>query len=100
VKNKFTKQREVIYSHFKAIVLKRMRNLKRDYKGMLCEIFIPVVVVLIGCIISTINFWALQPTLILSPSFYSPQTLIYASNSSNVNSTKMSQVINNLQISN
>ena len=39
----------IFKSHFISLFLKRLRYLKKDLKGMFCEIFFPIVLVIIGC---------------------------------------------------
>lgn len=69
-KNKFKLYKDIFLSHFKSLFLKRVRYLIKDIKGMFCEIFLPIVVVIIGCFLSTVTFYALQPTLLLSTKYY------------------------------
>jgi hypothetical protein len=43
----------VFFSHFTALLRKRFIYSKRDYKGICCEIFLPIILVLLGLVLLT-----------------------------------------------
>lgn len=57
----------------KALLVKRFHLYKRDKVGIACEVVVPFVLVLIGCLLNGINFSqksytiAIEPTLFPSP---------------------------------
>ena len=57
--------------HFKAIIVKRYHYFKRDVKSLICEIFLPIVVVIVGLLLMTIKFAVDSPPLLLNSSIYS-----------------------------
>lgn len=52
--------------HFWAIIMKRVRYFKRDIKGLMCEIFLPILIVVVGLLLMTIKFNVESPPLTLS----------------------------------
>ncbi|MEE4248908.1 MAG: hypothetical protein V2I33_26350 [Kangiellaceae bacterium] len=43
----------VFFPHFAALLRKRLIYSKRDYKGICCEIFLPIILVLLGLVLLT-----------------------------------------------
>jgi hypothetical protein len=60
----------VYLTHFWALVMKRINYFKRDIQGLICEVFLPCAVVLIGFAILTISFVIDSPAAPLSLSEY------------------------------
>lgn len=56
--------------HFAALFKKRMDIYKRNVKGLVTEIIIPVILVLIGFGLSKISFFNNSPTRLLEPSTF------------------------------
>ena len=44
-------------SHFKSLILKRYQYSIKDKKGLICEIFLPIIIVIIGCLLAQITFY-------------------------------------------
>jgi ATP-binding cassette, subfamily A (ABC1), member 3 len=42
--------------HFWALLVKRFIYIKRDYKGLICEIFLPIAVLALGLLLTLIKF--------------------------------------------
>ena len=47
--------------HFWALLVKRFIYIKRDYKGLICEIFLPIAVLALGLLLTLITFVAEAP---------------------------------------
>lgn len=45
---------KIFWMHFRALTRKRFLYFKRDVRGLLCEVFIPIIVVWLGFFITTI----------------------------------------------
>ena len=55
---------------------------RRDLKGFLLEIVIPLVIIALGCSILGMSFVAIQPSLLLDMNLYNPQSIFYSGYSS------------------
>lgn len=60
----------------KILMWKKIMYSKRDIKGLLLEIFIPCMIILIGCSFLTIQFVKEMPPIDMSVSIY-PKTKLY-----------------------
>ena len=40
--------------HFAALIIKRYNHIKRDIKGLLCEIILPMIVIVFGLLLLTL----------------------------------------------
>jgi len=54
--NRMRNSLDVFKSHFKALLWKRINYLRKDKKGIVAEIFLPILIVIFGFGISTIQF--------------------------------------------
>lgn len=64
-------------SSVKALLIKRFHLYKRDKTAICCEVVVPFVCVLIGCIINNINFSQKSFTIQVDPDLYpSPQRIL------------------------
>lgn len=64
-------------SSIKALLIKRFHLYKRDKTAICCEVVVPFMCVLIGCILNNINFSQKSYTLLVEPSMYpSPQRIL------------------------
>jgi hypothetical protein len=54
----------------KVLIWKRILYFKRDIKGLFLEIIIPLVIIVIGCALLTVQFITLQKGILLDMSFY------------------------------
>ena len=62
------------WQHLGALLLKRFYMYRRNIKGLMTEVFVPVILVLIGFGMTQVQFFFSQPTRTLSASLYpSPQ---------------------------
>jgi len=57
-------------THFEALVKKRLHYLKRDKRGMMCELILPVLMVIGGILLANSKASKEIPTLILNDSMY------------------------------
>jgi ATP-binding cassette subfamily A (ABC1) protein 3 len=51
----------------KSLLEKRFRVTKRDFRGLLCEIFVPIFIVIAGLAIMTIKWMKDDDNVIISP---------------------------------
>ena len=58
------------YQHLKALFLKRFYIYRRNRRGLVIEVLIPVLLVLIGFAFSKVQFFNPQPDRLLVPSLY------------------------------
>ena len=61
-------KKDIFLTHFKGLFIKRYHYSKRDKKGILCEIIVPIIMVIIGLSIMTISFLKESGALIMEPS--------------------------------
>ena len=52
------------------MILKRLRYFRRDIRGLICEIFLPCAIVVVGLAILLINFVVDSPEILLKPDIY------------------------------
>lgn len=60
----------ILSTHFSALFKKRLDIYKRNVKGLVTEILIPLILVLIGLGLSKVSFFSSSPDRELSPSQY------------------------------
>ena len=53
-----------------ALILKRVRYFRRDIRGLICEIFLPCAIVVVGLAILLVNFVVDSPYILLKPDIY------------------------------
>lgn len=46
--------RFVFFLHYSALIVKRLIYMKRDIRGMLCEIFLPSIIIILGLALQTV----------------------------------------------
>ena len=63
--------------------MKRFNYLKRDKKGILAEIGLPILVILVGFGLASVSFIRDKPSLLYGLSFYPTQNLIYSGDTTN-----------------
>ena len=85
-------KKDIFLTHFKGLFIKRYHYSKRDKKGILCEIIVPIIMVIIGLSIMTISFLKESGALIMEPSMYdfSPLPVTYGGD---VNETMASNIM-------
>lgn len=59
--------KNIFWIHFFALVKKRVIYFKRDYKGLVCEILLPILVISLGLLITLINFIVDSPDMVFDP---------------------------------
>lgn len=57
----------IFFTHFWALIAKRLNYFKRDKKGLVCEIILPCIIVVVGLCLSFIKFLYPYPAMVLSP---------------------------------
>lgn len=68
----------LFFMHFKALMLKRLIYFSRDIKGLICEVFIPIIIVVIGLMLMLIQFVTEGPWISMEVSNYEePISVIY-----------------------
>ena len=60
----------IFLQHFAALFVKRYHYSKRDKKGILCEIIVPIFMVCIGLLLMTISFVTESPPLPIQTDMY------------------------------
>ena len=60
----------VFFDHLKALFLKRFYISRRNVRGLIIEVFIPVLLVLIGFAFSKVQYFFNQPNKTLTPTLY------------------------------
>ena len=58
----------IFWMHFFALVKKRFIYFKRDKRGLVCEIFLPIIIILFGMYLTTVQFIKESKPGVLSPS--------------------------------
>ena len=76
----------LFFRHFNALFLKRVRYFRRDIRGLMCEIFLPCIIIVLGLAILLITFINDSPSIVLTPDMY--DNPIKTSINSNVAFTK------------
>jgi len=59
---------ELFRMHFNALCKKRILYFKRDYKGLVCEIILPILVVIVGLLVTLVNFFKESPPMTFTTS--------------------------------
>lgn len=73
----------VFFIHFWALCKKRFIYFKRDKRGLICEIFLPIIIILLGMKMTTIQFIKESPAGELLPSIVSKTPVVtYSAGSS------------------
>ncbi|EAR99563.1 ABC transporter family protein (macronuclear) [Tetrahymena thermophila SB210] len=74
------KSRFLIFcAHFRALCVKRFLYFRRDIRGLLCEVLLPILIVIVGLAITLINNIQSSPSLLIEPSIYdTPLNIIYS----------------------
>lgn len=75
----------LFFRHFNALFLKRVRYFRRDIRGLICEIFLPCALIVVGLAILMITFIIDSPYIVLTPDMY--DNPIKTSINSNINFT-------------
>jgi ATP-binding cassette subfamily A (ABC1) protein 3 len=69
-KVRITNKVSLFFIHFYALTLKRVRYFRRDFRGLVCEVFLPCAIVVVGLAILMINFIFESPPMFITPSMY------------------------------
>ena len=72
-------------SHFKALMYKRFFYWIKDKVGIVCELFLPMIFILVGCLIINYQFVRTFDELELSTSFYGNPNKVFISSQAGVN---------------
>lgn len=67
---------KIFFIHFWALCKKRMIYFKRDKRGLICEIFLPILIILAGMYLTTIKFITESPSGVLQPSIITSNPVI------------------------
>lgn len=51
-KVRITSPSKLFFNHFKALSVKRLKYFKRDYKGFICEVILPSLIIIFGLAIA------------------------------------------------
>ena len=70
---------KIFFIHFWALCRKRFIYFRRDKRGFVCEIFLPIIIILAGMYLTTIQFIKASPSGELVPSIISSTPSIYYS---------------------
>jgi ATP-binding cassette subfamily A (ABC1) protein 3 len=94
-KVRITNKVSLFFIHFYALTLKRVRYFRRDLRGLVCEVFLPCSVVVVGLAILMINFVFEAPSLLITPSMYdNPIKSSISSNSGLSNQATTQNILN------
>ena len=72
---------DVFLSHFYALVLKRIHYFKRDRRGLICEIFLPIFIIILGLVLLNIQITIQSPYLPLSNNIFQKSPINFLINS-------------------
>jgi ATP-binding cassette subfamily A (ABC1) protein 3 len=61
---------KTFFQHLSALFLKRFFIYRRNRKGLIVEVFIPVLLVIIGFSLSKVRYFVEQPQRVMTPSLY------------------------------
>ncbi|KAL4430213.1 hypothetical protein ABPG74_014772 [Tetrahymena malaccensis] len=87
---------DIFLNHFLCIAKKRLLYIKRDVRGVFCQIIIPFLVVAAGLSVTLIQFIVESPALLIQPSIYNtPLNIIYSGSES---ISKMQQLMNEFDL--
>eukprot|EP01017_Pseudomicrothorax_dubius_P046657 TRINITY_DN8255_c0_g2_i3.p1 TRINITY_DN8255_c0_g2~~TRINITY_DN8255_c0_g2_i3.p1 ORF type:complete len:1028 (+),score=239.16 TRINITY_DN8255_c0_g2_i3:182-3265(+) len=68
---------QLFFTHFWAMILKRVWYFKRDTLGLLCEVLVPIAIVAIGFFLMLLTFFNDSPEVIAKPTIYKNPILAY-----------------------
>lgn len=71
------KSSAIFKMQMKSLIKKRFIFFSRDKSGIICEIFLPIIIMIIGLALTKINFVNDLPALAISPSIYPNETSFY-----------------------
>ena len=60
----------VFWMHFKALVAKRFLYFSRDRKSLICEIFLPIIIIFLGMSVTKVQFIRQTADLVYDPSIF------------------------------
>ena len=66
--------------HLRAMIYKRMIYLRKDFKSLICEIIIPILVILIGVALSRIQFISDPVSRVFETSIFPADSVMWANN--------------------
>ena len=70
------KESKIFFMQMKALMKKRFIYFSRDIGGLICEIFLPIVIIIIGLSLSKIQFVKDSPKVAITPDIYDNSFLI------------------------
>jgi hypothetical protein len=88
----------IFWSHFGALFIKRVHIYKRNFKGLLNEIFIPVLLVCCGFAIAKLEFFFDSPSRTITPNLFPLQQRILVNNNTFVSAGVASDNISPQQL--
>jgi len=62
---------EIFRTHFAALVVKRVQYFKRDKRGLVCEIVLPILMIIAGILLAKVEWVKSNPPLPLADNLYS-----------------------------
>jgi ATP-binding cassette subfamily A (ABC1) protein 3 len=65
-----------LLENMKALMIKRVNIYKRDRSGLACEVIVPFLCVIVGCLISFVDLNPGSPNLTITPNLYPSQQRI------------------------
>lgn len=69
-----------LQSSIRALLVKRYHLYKRDKTAICCEVIVPFICVVIGCMLNGIDFTQKSYTIVVEPDLYpTPQRILYNS---------------------
>ena len=71
------KSSTIFKMQMKSLIKKRFIYFSRDKSGIICEIFLPIVIIIVGLALTKIKFVTVLPALALTPAIYSNETAFY-----------------------
>jgi len=63
--------------HFKALVAKRFLYFSRDRKSLICEIFLPIIIIFLGMSVTKVQFIRQTADLVYDPSIFGIENQIW-----------------------
>ena len=60
----------VFWMHFKALIAKRFLYFSRDRKSLICEIFLPIIIIFLGMSVTKVQFIRQTEDLAYNPSIF------------------------------
>ena len=71
----------IFFTHFTALVLKRFHYFKRDRRGLICEVFLPILIILLGLGLLNIQIPIQDPYLPLTSNIFQKSPINFLINS-------------------